>query len=120
MAQYQDDGYVRLKDVAQRENLSEKYLESIAAALRRDRKIVSSRGHEGGYRLAKSAGEYSVGEIIKCLEGELLPVSCSGANATCENRNECLCVPLWDKLHKAMNEVLENTSLQDLIDSNVN
>lgn len=112
---YQEQGYVRLKDVAKREAISEKYLEQIVSYLHKSRKIKSARGANGGYRLIKLPEEYSVGEIIKCLEGDLYPTDCAHGEDVCDHRDTCFCYPLWGKLNKAMDEVLENTSLQDLI-----
>lgn len=120
LAMNQGESYVRLKDIATREGLSEKYLESIVASLRRNNKVISARGAEGGYRLARTANGYTVGEIIKCLEGDLRTTDCVSQNTElCERKCECICLPLWEKMNDALNEVLENTTLQDLIDRKV-
>lgn len=120
LAMNQGESYVRLKDIAEREGLSEKYLESIVASLRRNDKVISARGADGGYRLARNAKGYTVGEIIKCLEGDLCPTDCVGQNeGSCEHKGECMCIPLWRKMYGAINDVLENTTLQDLIDRKV-
>lgn len=113
---YQGDEYVRLKDVAVRERISEKYLEQIVSNLQKAKKVKGARGQNGGYRLIKSADRYTVGEIIKCLEGDLYPTDCVHGEAVCEHIDTCFCYPLWGKLNKAMDDVLENTTLQDLID----
>ena len=113
---YQGDEYVKLKDIAEREDISEKYLEQIVSNLQRSNKVKSARGANGGYRLSKEPENYSVGEIIKCLEGEMHPTNCTYENEACPKIKECFCYPLWGKLDAAINEVLENTSLQDLID----
>lgn len=111
---YQEDKFVKLKDIAAREDISEKYLEQIVACLQRANKVISARGANGGYRLAKQPAQYSVGEIVKCLDGELHPTNCTYSK--CPNTNSCLCYPLWEKLDTAINDVLENTTLQDLLD----
>lgn len=114
---YQGDKYVRLKDIAQREDISEKYLEHIVAYLQKSRKVKSIRGANGGYRLVKAPEDYTVGEIIKCLEGDLVSTDCLyGDDNECDRRKQCYCYPLWLKLDQAVNDVLEHTSLQDLID----
>jgi Rrf2 family protein len=113
---YQGQEFVRLKDVAEREYISEKYLEQIVPYLQKSNKVKSARGVKGGYRLAKSADKYTVGEIIKCLEGDMYPTDCAHGSEVCDHRDTCFCYPLWSKLNQAMNDVLENTSLQDLID----
>lgn len=120
LAMNQGENYVRLSEIAKNEGLSEKYLESIVANLRRNNKVISARGAEGGYRLSRTANGYTVGEIIKCLEGDLNPTDCFAANhGICNKKCECLCTPLWEKMYEAINDVLENTTLQDLIDRKV-
>lgn len=114
---YQGDGYIKLRDIANREQISEKYLEQIVSYLHKSRKVKSTRGANGGYRLVKEPKAYTVGEIIKCLEGDLAPTDCvHGGKDSCERKNQCFCYPLWFKLDKAVNDVLEHTTLQDLID----
>lgn len=117
LALYQADTYVKLHDIAKRQDVSDKYLEQIVSYLHKAMKVKSARGAYGGYRLAKTPDAYTVGEIIKCLEGELSPTDCAnGEEDTCGRRDQCFCYPLWNKLDQAMNEVLEHTTLQDLID----
>lgn len=114
---YQGDKYVKLRDIAQREDISEKYLEHIVSYLQKSRKVKSTRGLNGGYRLVKAPEDYTVGEIIKCLEGDLSPTDClHGDENTCSKKEQCFCYPLWIKLDNAVNEVLEHTTLQDVID----
>lgn len=113
---YQGQEFVKLKDIAQREKISEKYLEHIVSNLQKSHKVKSARGANGGYRLAKSPDMYTVGEIIKCLEGDMYPTDCINGEDTCPYTDTCFCFPLWSKLDQAINDVLENTSLQDLID----
>lgn len=112
---YQGNGYVKLKEIAKRQEISEKYLEQIVSYLQKAGKVLSTRGSNGGYRLAKQPGMYTVGEVIKCLEGDIAVTDCMRGDV-CEKRNDCLCYPLWFKLDKVMGDVLENTTLQDLID----
>ena len=114
---HKDGGYIRLKDIAQEEGVSEKYLEQIVSYLVKARKVRSTRGNNGGYRLTKVPEDYTVGEIIKCLEGDLAASDCVHMDEQmCERRERCFCYPLWKKLDLALNEVLEQTTLQDLID----
>lgn len=120
LAMNQGENYVRLSEIAKNEGLSEKYLERIVANLRRNNKVISARGAEGGYRLSRTANGYTVGEIIKCLEGDLNHTDCFATNhGICNKKCECLCIPLWEKMYEAINDVLENTTLQDLIDRKV-
>lgn len=118
LSMYQGEKYVRLKDVAEREDISEKYLEHIVSNLQRSQKVISARGAKGGYRLAKDPKEYTVGEILKCIENDLSSSSCIGSGSVnvCERKRECFCYPLWVKLDEAISGVLEYTTLQDLID----
>lgn len=114
---HQGEEYVKLKDIAKREEISEKYLEHIVSFLQKARKVKSTRGANGGYRLVKEPKDYTVGEIIKCLEGDLAPTDClSGDKSICTKREQCWCLPLWMKLDQAVNDVLEHTTLQDVID----
>ena len=114
---HKESEYVKLKDIALEEDLSEKYLEQIVSCLLKARKVRSTRGANGGYQLMKSPEDYTVGEIIKCLDGDLAPSECIHADGKiCEKRERCFCYPLWEKLNFALNEVLEQTTLQDLID----
>lgn len=120
LSQNQKDEYVKLKDIAKKEGISEKYLEQIVSYLQKAGKVKSSRGANGGYRLARTPQEYTVGEILKCLEGDMSPADCvrDGENV-CQKRSECLCYPLWGRLDHAIHDVLDHTTLQDLIDEKV-
>lgn len=114
---HKDNGCVKLKDIALEEGLSEKYLELIISYLLKARKVKSTRGTNGGYQLVKEPKNYTVGEIIKCLEGDLAPAECVRADGgLCKEMENCFYYPLWRKLNLALNEVLEQTTLQDLID----
>lgn len=113
----QGNGFIKLKDIAKRQEVSEKYLEQIVSILHKTRKVKSARGANGGYRLIKTPDCYTVGEIIKSLEGDIASTDCTySAENGCARRDKCFCYPLWIKLDKAINNVLENTTLQDLID----
>ncbi len=114
---YQGEYYVKIRNIAKREDISEKYLEQIVAYLHKSGKVKSTRGANGGYRLVKEPKDYTVGEIIKCLESDLVPTDClHGDESACKRREQCCCYPLWFKLDQAMNAVLEHTTLQDIID----
>ncbi|MGN0343158.1 MAG: RrF2 family transcriptional regulator [Roseburia sp.] len=114
---HQGQEYVKLRDIAKREGISEKYLEQIVSYLHKSKKVKSVRGANGGYRLVKEPDAYTVGEIIKCLEGDITFSECVRSDEkNCERREKCFCYPLWGKLDQAMNDVLEHTTLQDLID----
>ena len=114
------EGYVVLMDIAQRQNISEKYLEGIVAALSRSGFLQTQRGRGGGYRLARRPEEYSVGDVLRSAEGSLAPVSCiKTGDAECPNADNCLTLPLWKELDRVMNEYLDSVTLADLIRGDV-
>ena len=114
------EGYVVLMDIAQRQSISEKYLEGIVAALSRSGFLQTQRGRGGGYRLARRPEEYSVGDVLRSAEGSLAPVSCiKTGDAECPNADNCLTLPLWKELDRVMNEYLDRVTLADLIRGDV-
>lgn len=116
LAQQDPDEYVSLKDVAERQGISMKYLESIVAVLNKGGMVLSQRGKSGGYRLAKAPGEYTVGSVLTLMEGSLAPVDCvSGENNGCERATSCLTYPMWKRLDEVMDEYLNSVTLEDLI-----
>lgn len=117
LAQNSNDGFVALKDIAQRQGLSKKYLEQIVPLLNRAGILITGRGYQGGYKLAKAPGCYSVGDILRLTEGTLAPVSCLEQSPNiCERCNDCITLPVWMGLHKVINEYLDNITLQDILD----
>lgn len=119
LAENSGDSFVSLKDVAERQQISIKYLEMIVAILNRGKMVKSQRGKAGGYRLMKDPAEYTVGSIIKLAEGSLAPVSCLEEGGSCERMEKCVTLPLWKKLDEVIDDYLENVTLQDLIDGKV-
>ncbi len=106
---------ISLKDVSKRQNVSEKYLEQIAGRLTKSGLIRSVRGANGGYLLKRKPEEYTVGEILRIMEGDLAPAPCVEANGSpCEKRNLCSSVILWEKINDAVNSVIDNTTLADM------
>ena len=110
------DGPVALRDVAKRQELSEKYLEQLVAPLTRAGLLKSVRGAGGGYLLTKSPAEYTAGEILRAQEGSLAPVDCGDSDHPCERQNRCSTAPLWRRIAQAVDEVVDNTTLQDMVD----
>ncbi len=118
LAEHQNDGFVALKDVAERQNISKKYLEQIIPVLNRSGLLQTSRGFGGGYRLLKPPKDYTVGEILRATEGNLAPVSClEGSVNTCPRCSECLTLPVWVGLKKIVEEYLDGVTLQDILDN---
>ncbi|MGN0747593.1 MAG: RrF2 family transcriptional regulator [Aristaeellaceae bacterium] len=120
MAQHQQEGYVTLKDIAQRQGISKKYLEQIALVLGQAGILHGVRGHQGGYRLVGTPADYTVLEILRAMEGSLAPVACldQGDNL-CSRRNECLTLPLWEGLDAVIRGYLGSITLQDVLEGKV-
>ena len=117
LADNQKDGYVALKDIAARQNISKKYLEQIIPILNRSDILKASRGFQGGYRLAKSPDMYTVGYILRLTEGSLAPVAClDSGTVECDRSERCATLFLWQGLNKVINDYLDSVTLQDLID----
>ena len=116
LASHPDDGYVSLKTIADRQGISMKYLEAIVGSLKRAELVDSTRGKEGGYRLNRKNEEYTVGEILRCMEGSLAPVSCvRNGHIDCDHAAGCLTAPMWVELDEITNRYLDTISLKDLL-----
>lgn len=111
-----DDGsYIPIKDIAKRQSISDKYLEQIISILGRAGYVKSVRGAGGGYKLAHPLKSYTVGMVLRLTEGSLAPVACLDDNVnTCERRNECATLMVWEKLYEAINGVVDSITLEDL------
>ena len=117
LAEHQNDGYVALKDIAQRQNISKKYLEQIVPILNKSEILRTNRGFQGGYRLAKAPDQYTVGEILRLTEGSLAPVACLEHEPNdCQRCGECATLPVWQGLYRRINEYLDGITLQDILD----
>ena len=116
LAQHPDEGFVSLKTVAERQGISMKYLEMIVSSLKKAELVESTRGKEGGYRLSRSPADYSVGEILRCLEDNLAPVSCiKDGSITCDHAALCQTIPMWMELDEITNRYLDSVTLEDLL-----
>lgn len=108
--------YVKVKQIAARQDISEKYLEQIIALLNKAGYVISTRGAQGGYRLAKNPEEYTVGMILRQTEGSLAPVAClDEGSAPCERCDTCETLEVWKALQDAINQVVDNVTLADLV-----
>ncbi len=107
---------VRLKDVAKRQGISDKYLEQIISVLNKAGYVRSIRGPMGGYLLASAPSEYTVGMILRLTEGNLDPVECAADSSVCDRRDSCVTQIVWKRLYDAINEVVDNITLEDLTD----
>ena len=115
LAQGEPGECMPLPVIAQRQGISEKYLESIIAVLARAGLVEGQRGKGGGYRLSRDLKDYSVGEIVRLTEGSLAPVSCLEGENTCPRADKCLSLPVWEKLDTLINDYLDSVSLADLL-----
>lgn len=113
-----ENGLVSLKSIAIRQGISENYLEQLFAILKKDGLVKSVRGAQGGYKLSSSPSEITVGSILRALEGSFAPSDCIEEDEPkdCENYNKCITKILWIKMRDSINNVLNSTTLKDLID----
>ena len=117
LAQHQNSGFVALKDIAMRQNISKKYLEQIVPMLNRAGLLITGRGYQGGYQLAKEPSTITVGDILRITEGSLAPITCLEQEPNiCPRCGECLTLPMWKGLYKAVNDYLDNVTIQDILD----
>lgn len=116
LAGHPSEGYIPLKEVAQRQEISEKYLEAIIKLLVRAKLLNGLRGKGGGYKLTRPPEQYTVGEILRLTEDSLAPVTCMEPNAdVCPRAAECITLPVWKGLDRVINEYLDGITLADLI-----
>lgn len=118
LAQQSTDRYIPLKEIANRQGISEKYLEIIIKVLVQNQLLLGLRGKGGGYRLTKKPDEYTMGEILRLTEGSLAPVACVEESYTkCDRLEYCVTRPVWQKLDMIINEYLDGITLEDLLKS---
>ena len=108
------DGCVSLKDIAEREHLSEKYLEQIVNQLSKAGLVKSLRGAKGGYHLTREPEKITVEEILRATEGSLAPVACAEDNGRCVNYGDCVTSFIWTEIYKATIAVVSSITLKDL------
>ena len=116
LAENQNEGYIAMKTVAHRQELSLKYIERIMSVLSKNHYVEGVQGKGGGYRLAREPKDYRVGDILKLAEGELVPVACLECNAkTCKRADTCKTLPMWKEFHHMVNHYFDNITLLDLM-----
>ena len=117
LAEHQNSGFIALKDIAQRQDISKKYLEQIVPLLNKSDILLTNRGFQGGYMLARDPEKYTVGDILRITEGGLNPVSCLATPVNhCTRSADCPTLPIWEGLQKVINDYLDSITLQDLLD----
>ena len=115
-AQRGNEGYIPLKEIAEAEGISQKYLETIMSALSKAGFVDAVHGKGGGYRLNRTPEEYTVGSILKLTEGSLSAVSCTTQGAAACSRTECCqAKPMWDTLDKMIEDFFEGITIGDLL-----
>ncbi len=107
--------YVPLKEMAERQDISLKYLESIMPNLIKSGLVSASQGRGGGYALSRPAEEYSIGEILKAAEGDLIPVACLADGYVCPRADSCRTLPVWKKLDGIIGDYLDRVPLSELL-----
>ena len=118
MAEHQAEGYLPLKEIAERQDISEKYLEAVLKVLVRERILVGLRGKGGGYKLGKPPEQYKVGTILRLTEGELAPVACLESHALpCSRAAQCRTLPMWEKFDQVVTEFFDGYTIADLMRS---
>lgn len=117
LATNNDGNPIRIKDVAERQGISDKYLEQIISVLNKAGYVKSLRGPQGGYVLRKKPEEYTVGMILRLTEGSLAPVACVEEDETdCPRQKRCYTYVLWKKINNAINDVVDTVTIKDLVD----
>ncbi|MCI9448108.1 MAG: Rrf2 family transcriptional regulator [Lachnospiraceae bacterium] len=120
LAQNQEDNYIPLKEIAQRQEISEKYLEIILKILVSGKMVVGLRGKGGGYMLTRPPEEYIIGEIIELTDGPLSPVACLAPDAAeCSRKDYCVTLPLWQKYESLVHNFFYSITLEDLVNGNL-
>lgn len=116
LAEHNDGGYIAMKEVAARQDISLKYLEKILPLLVGEKMIEGVHGKGGGYRLTRKPEEYRVGDILRLTEGDLAPVACLECNAEpCKRTADCRTLPMWNRLNGLINDYLDSVTIADLM-----
>ena len=113
-----NQGSTQIKDIAKRQDIPERYLEQIITLLKNARYINTARGPKGGVWLAKAPSRITIGEIVRLVEGPTSPITCvsRSAHAQCSFENKCVLIGVWKEVRDRINEVVDNTTYQDLVE----
>jgi len=119
LANHPTNGYIPLREIAQRQELSEKYLEIILKSLVCGQLLEGLRGKGGGYRLNRAPEQYTIGSILRAAEGSLAPVTClTEEENSCPRADKCQTLPMWEKLDKMVNDFFDGITLADFVEEN--
>jgi len=117
LAEHRDEGFIPLKDIAERQDISKQYLEQIISIINSSGALRANRGKQGGYMLAKEPSAYTVGQILRITEGNLAPIVCLEDKVNqCERVKKCKTLSMWKGLYKVISDYLDGITLQDLLD----
>lgn len=121
LAQNNNGECIKVKDIAARQGLSEKYLEQIIAVLNKAGYVKSVRGAQGGYRIARDPKDYTVGMILRLTEGSLAPVACLDESyGECERCDTCETLGVWKELYESINKVVDGVTIADMLEKGKN
>ena len=116
LAEHKDEGFIPMKDVVARQEISKKYMEQIMPSLVKSGFVEGVHGKGGGYKLTREPAEYTAGEILRAAEGDLAPVACLSCNAQeCPRKSQCKTLPMWKKFDDLTNEFFDSYTLESLL-----
>ncbi len=119
LAAHQEEGFMSLKEISEHQGISKKYLEQIVPMLNKNGILRTNRGNKGGYMLAKSPRECTVGDVLRATEGSLAPVACLEYEVNdCPRAESCATLYVWQGLQKAVESYLDSVTIQDILDRN--
>jgi Rrf2 family protein len=117
LAEHRGEGFISLKEIAERQGISKQYLEQIVSLLNTSNMLRTNRGKQGGYMLAKQPSEYTVREVLRITEGSLAPVTCLEEEVNlCEKATYCKTLSMWTGLQQVINDYLNSVTLQDMVE----
>lgn len=120
LAEQKDEGFIPMKSVAKRQELSLKYLERIMPVLSKNKLVDGVHGKGGGYKLSREPKAYTIGEILRLTEGNFAPVSCLVHDAKpCTRAKDCKTLPMWSKFYEMANNFFDSITLDDLLNNNI-
>ncbi len=116
LALYSENEAVSIQSIAKRQNISDSYLEQLMRKLRSAGLIVSVRGAQGGYKLARPANEISVGDVLRALEGSLEAVTCGGEDHSCQGADLCVTRFVWERINSSIRDTVDSIMLSQLVE----
>ena len=116
LALYSENETVSIQSIARRQNISDSYLEQLMRKLRSAGLIVSVRGAQGGYKLARPANEISVGDVLRAREGSLEAVTCGGEDNSCQGADLCVTKFVWERINSSIRDTVDSIKLSQLVE----